>query len=408
MTVLVSTTERLASVSLFSGAGGLDLGLEDEGFTTGVFVEVNRDCGATLEANRSLFRAPLAPILGDITTLSAEDVLGAAGLSRGEVALVAGGPPCQSFSTAGRRASVCDPRGSLFNDFVRMVEGIQPRFFVLENVRGILSAALKHRPLHLRGGSNPPLQDDEELGSFLRKLVLPALRERLGYEVVYGLVNAADYGVPQMRRRTLFIGSRDRELGSLGCWPEEMPLTEIMPPTHGAAPGLEPWPTLGDALRGLVEKRPEFVRYSAGREAVLKLVPPGKNWRHLRDTRGDGFLREVMGGAYDAGGGKVGFWRRLSFDKPSPTVPASPIQKGTCLCHPVRTRPLTVREYARVQQFPDDYVLTGSVSAKYTQIGNAVPVGLARAIGRALRRIMAGTERTSRRDVAHTGAAARS
>ena len=388
MTVLVSTAERLASLSLFSGAGGLDLGLEAEGFTTGIFVEVNRECRATLEANRSLFSAPLAPILGDITTLSAEDVLGAAGLSRGEVTLVAGGPPCQAFSTAGRRASVCDPRGSLFNDFVRMVEGIQPRFFVLENVRGILSAALKHRPLHLRGGSNPPLHDDEELGSFLRKLVLPALRERLGYEVVYGLANAADYGVPQMRWRALFIGSRDKELGSLDSWPEEMPLTEIVPATHGAAPGLEPWLTLDDALRGLAEERPEFVRYSPKREAVLKLVPAGKNWRYLRDTRDDGYLRDVMGGAYNAGGGKVGFWRRLSFDKPCPTVPASPIQKGTCLCHPVHTRPLTVREYARVQQFPDDYLFTGSVSAKYTQIGNAVPVGLARAVGLALRNVM--------------------
>jgi DNA (cytosine-5)-methyltransferase 1 len=135
-------------------------------------------------------------------------------------------------------------------------------------------------------------------------------------------------------------------------------------------------------------------------------VPPGKNWRYLREKYGHGYLREVMGGAYNSDGGKVGFWRRLTFDKPCPTVPASPIQKGTSLCHPLETRPLTVREYARVQQFPDRYIFKGTTSAKYVQIGNAVPVGLGRAVGTAVSRIIArGSEIRDRRGTYATAAA---
>lgn len=401
--------EILTNISLFSGAGGLDLGLEAEGFATPVFVEIDRYARATLEANLHLLHCPEARLLGDITELSPQDVLDAAGLCPGEATLVAAGPPCQSFSTAGRRGSITDPRGSLFSHFVEVLEGIRPRFFLLENVRGILSAALKHRPLHLRGPGNLPLDEDEELGSLLRKVIIPGLRERLGYEVVYGLVNAADYGVPQVRRRALFLGSRDAEFGSHRWLPGAMPLAELMPPTHaeGLVLGRRPWLTLRDALTELAENEPEYVRYSRGREAALERVPPGKNWRYLRDTYGHEYLKEVMGGAYDAGGGKVGFWRRLTFDKPCPTVTASPIQKGTCLCHPVETRPLTVREYARAQQFPDEYVFAGPISSRYSQIGNAVPVGLARAVGRALRKVMARSEGAREQGVAHAGAAAK-
>lgn len=400
--------KKPTNISLFTGAGGLDIGLEKEGFATPILVEVDRSARETLKANRHLFRCPQARLLGDISQLSPQDVLEAAGVKRGGPTLIAAGPPCQSFSTAGRRGSINDPRGGLFNHFVRMVEGIQPRFFVLENVRGILSAAIRHRPLHLRGRGNHPLEEDEELGSLLRMIILPALRRRLGYEVVYGLVNTADYGVPQVRRRTLFLGSRDGEFGSREWSSDEMPLEELMPPTHSeeSVRGRERWLTLGDALESLREDQPEFIPYSPARKRVLELVPPGKNWRHLRDTQGHEYLRKVMGGAYDAGGGKVGFWRRLTFDKPCPTVIASPIQKGTCLCHPGETRPLTVREYAKVQQFPDEYVIMGSTASKYTQIGNAVPVGLGRAIGRALRGLMTESEESREPGVAHARATA--
>ena len=379
------------NISLFSRAGGLDIGLEAEGFKTLALVEVDRVAQRTLEANRHSCNYPKFRLFGDINRVSVKELLEAAALEPGQATLVSAGPPCQSFSTAGRRGSITDPRGGLFHHFVRMVEGIQPRFFVMENVRGILSAALRHRPLHLRGPDSPPLSEKEELGSLLRTVILPALRKTLGYEVVYGLVNAADYGVPQMRRRVFFLGSRDGEFGSREWSPDEMPLTKLTPPTHSKEQidGREPWLTLGDALEGICEQEPKFTPYSPSRKRVLELVPPGKNWRYLRDTYGDGYLRDVMGGAYGAGGGKVGFWRRLTYDAPCPTVPTSPIQKATSLCHPEETRPLSVQEYARVQQFPDDYAFSGSTPKKYTQIGNAVPVGLARAVGRALNRVIA-------------------
>lgn len=385
------------SVSLFTGAGGLDLGLELEGFSSRAFVEIDKDAQATLRTNRDLWSISDSPILGDVTNLTADEILHAAGLARAEATLVAGGPPCQSFSTAGRRGSVTDPRGTLLAHFARVIDGIKPRFFVFENVRGILSAAIQHRPLNLRIPGSAPLTNDEELGSVLKRIILPMLRDDLGYEVVYGLLNAADYGVPQTRQRVVFLGSRDREFGS-DRWPFlDMALPRLMTPTHSRSgeSGLERWRTLGDALADLEDPDDEFISYSANRRTVLDQVPAGKNWRHLRDTRGHDYLKTVMGGAYEADGGKVGFWRRLHFDRPSPTVPASPIQKGTCLCHPVETRPLSVREYARVQQFPDEYIFEGSIASKYRQIGNAVPVGLASAVGRALRGVMEGQRRVA-------------
>ncbi len=384
------------TISLFTGAGGLDLGLERQRFASRAFVEIDKDAQATLRKNRSFWMVPDAPILGDITCLDAEEVLKAAGLARGETSLLAGGPPCQSFSTAGRRASITDPRGSMFAHFARMVTGIRPRFFVFENVRGILSAAIRHRPLHQRDDSSPALSPDEELGSVLRKVILPLLREEVGYEVVFGLANAADYGVPQKRQRVFFLGSRDREFAS-DKWPFlDMALLRLMPATHSKTGGdLRKWQTLGDALKGLADPSPEFTPYSPTRKATLDLIPPGKNWRFIRDNYGDEMLREIMGGAYASNGGKVGFWRRLQFGVPCPTVPASPIQKGTSLCHPTETRPLSVREYARVQQFPDAYEFVGGVSSKYRQIGNAVPIGLGEAIGRALAGVMDGTLRVA-------------
>ena len=209
----------------------------------------------------------------------------------------------------------------------------------------------------------------------------------MGYQVSIGLLDAADYGVPQGRKRAIFIGSRDHELGE-NC--EEPELTDLLPVTHAKEPegGLRKWITLGTALEYLPRGESEGAMYSQARAEVLERVPPGANWRFLRDKYGEEYLRLVMGGAYESAGGKVGFWRRLAFDKPSPTLPVSPVQKATCLCHPEEIRPLNVREYARVQQFPDGYDLAGTTSAKYMQIGNAVPVELARAVGKGVARLL--------------------
>jgi len=369
--------KQLISISLFSGAFGLDLGLEQAGFKTVSVVEIDRSAAETIAVNRPELAE--SAIVRDVRKVTSSELLREGGrvmhlgrsLRAGEVDLVTGGPPCQSFSTAGRRQSIGDPRGSLFMDFIRVVREVQPRFFIMENVRGLLSAAVSHRPIDQRGQGFPPLKPEEEQGSALG-VVLQEM-QTLGYTVIHSLLEAADYGVPQNRQRVVFIGSRDNE-----------PIT-FPPPTHSReARGLPPWRTLRDALESLRETCPEFPPYNESRLQYLRLLTSGQNWKNLPEE----LKRQAMGGAYNSGGGKVGFYRRLSWDKPSPTVTTSPSQKSTDLCHPVELRPLSVREYARIQTFPDEWIFTGSVNARYKQIGNAVPVLLGKSLGNHLRSIV--------------------
>ncbi|XWK86303.1 MAG: DNA cytosine methyltransferase [Phormidium sp.] len=361
---------KAISISLFAGAFGLDLGLEQAGFHTISVVEKDRDATRTIALNRSHLQETAVP--REIEKVSSQDLLAEGGkvlkldraLRPGEVDLVTGGPPCQPFSTAGKRGSVIDPRGSLFMDFIRIVKEVQPRFFLMENVRGLLSAPIRHRPINQRGKNHPTLEPDEMSGAAL-KVVLTEMKE-LGYSVVYNLLEAADYGVPQNRERVIFIGSRDDESVTF-------PLAKYC--QNGKS--LPKWRTLRDALTGLIDPELEFIAYSESRLKYLKLLKEGQNWRDLPKE----LIKEAMGGAYDSGGGKVGFYRRLSWDKPSPTVTTSPHQKATDMCHPVELRPLSVRECAKIQTFPDDWIFHGSVTSKYKQIGNAVPVLLAKEIG---------------------------
>ncbi len=348
---------------------GLDLGLEQAGFDTRAAVEVDKSARQTISTNANRLGQKIA-VFENVTTVSASDILEATNLRVGEVTLVSGGPPCQPFSTAGKRGTLNDPRGSLFRDFLRLVEGLQPRFFVMENVRGLISAPLLHRPHAER---DTPLEPDEQAGSAFA--VILEEFSRIGYTFEFGLLNAADYGVPQTRDRVVILGSRDHE-------------TIALPrPTHSATGVRLPrWRTLRDALAGLHDPEPKFQAYSAARLRFLELVPEGGNWRSLPKD----LLPEAMGGAFTSGGGKVGFYRRLAWDKPSPTVTTSPAQKATDMCHPELNRPISVREAARIQGFPDDWQFCGSVSDQYRQIGNAVPVGLGHAIGQSLMQAMAG------------------
>lgn len=361
---------KAISISLFTGAYGLDLGLEQAGFHTVTVVEKDRDAVKTIALNRPFLQE--SAISREIQNITSQQLLEEGGrvlnlgraLQPGEVDLVTGGPPCQPFSTAGKRGSVMDPRGSLFMDFIRIVKEVQPRFFLMENVKGLLSAPLRHRPINQRGKDYPPLEPDEMPGSAL-KVVLSEMKE-IGYNVVYNLLEATDYGVPQNRERVIFIGSRDGETA-----------TFPIPKYCKDGQTLPKWRTLKDALTGLVDVEPEFMSYSENRLKYLRLLKAGQNWRHLPEE----LKKEAMGGAYNSGGGKVGFYRRLSWDKPSPTITTSPHQKATDMCHPVELRCLTVRESARIQTFPDDWIFYGSVSSKYKQIGNAVPVLLAKELG---------------------------
>ena len=390
------SNNRLTNISLFSGAGGLDIGLHQAGFLTKVCVENDSHCHVTLETNQHMLGREDMPVLGDITKLSPSDLLEYSGLRLGEVDLVSGGPPCQAFSTAGHRGSVSDPRGRLFLDFVKMVESIRPRFFVMENVRGLRSAALKHRPLNQRGNDFPDLSEEEGLGSMLKLGILPEF-QRIGYQVVWGVLNALDYGTAQDRERMLFIGSRDGELSS--GMEGLLDLSTVVPPMYSRdlSDGRPPVKVLRDVIWDLEDDPGPFMPYSPNRAKVFERIPEGQNWRWMRDS--DDFsqqeLEDFMGGAYRSTCGRVGFWRRLSWDKWSPTLTTSPVQKATGLCHPTKDRPLSVREYARIQGFPDYWTFSGPVASQYRQIGNAVPVELAASVGKAVAALIGAREPVS-------------
>jgi DNA (cytosine-5)-methyltransferase 1 len=359
---------QLPVISLFSGALGLDLGLEQAGYTIATAVECNRFAIQTIKQNRG--DVPL--IEEKIEDVPTGDILKKADLKVGEAVVLTGGPCCQSFSTAGQRGSVSDPRGSMFRQFVRVVNEARPRFFIMENVKGVLSAAVKHRPLKERGPGYPPLKPDEELGSAFR-LILKELKST-GYHITFDVLNAADFGVPQTRERVIFVGSRDGE-------PVEMP-----EPIHAREPtgGLKPWVTLREALHGLEDPKPAYSELLESKKRYLKLIPAGGNWRDLPKR----LHATALGGAYASWGGRGGFLRRLAWDRPAPALTTRPDSKATMLCHPRKLRPLSVAEYTRLQQFPDDWRFAGGVPQQYIQAGNAVPVGLGNAIGVALRKAM--------------------
>ena len=356
---------KIPVVSLFSGAMGLDLGLEAAGFEVVLAVECDAQAVETIKQNR-----PDLPVIHRrIETVTSEEILKAAGLKPGGNFVVCGGPSCQSFSTAGQRRSLADPRGSLFHHFVRIVRETRPKFFAMENVRGMLSAALKHRPLDQRGPGNPPLEPDEELGSAFRVIVDDL--KALGYYVTFDLLNSADYGTPQVRHRLIFLGSREGK----GI--------AIPKPTHhmNGENGRAPWTTVRQVIGQLKEESHEGYSLRETEAKYLVHVPEGGNWKDLPEE----MQREALGGAFVSWGGRSGFFRRLAWDKPSPALPTQPYFRATMLCHPEALRPLSIKEYARIQQFPDSWKFAGSVSSRYRQIGNAVPVGLGEAIGRAIK-----------------------
>lgn len=352
-------------ISLFSGAMGLDLGLEAAGLRTAVAVEKSKMAVETIKLNRG----DEFPIFEEaIEGVETHEILDFAELRVREAFALTGGPCCQSFSTVGKRRSLGDVgRGTLFRHFKRIVSEAQPRFFIMENVNGMLSAAERHRPLDKRGPGYPPLAPDEELGSALK--VIRAELAELGYYVIFGLVNCADYGVPQKRLRLVFIGSRDGE--------------DIMIPkrTHSekGENGTERWVTLKEAIAG-IKGKPEFMQFKEERAKLLGLLKAGQNWRSLPKA----LQRAALGAAADTWGGRSGFCRRLMWDKPAPTLTTDPIGRATTLCHPEELRPLSVQEYAKLQQFPDDWKFAGLTSQKYIQIGNAVPTGLGLIIGKML------------------------
>ena len=345
-------------ISLFSGAMGLDIGLQQAGLNVAIGQDFEPACVETMRANGHKVLG------GDIREIKPETLLEMTGLRVGEPFLVCGGPPCQPFSTAGKRLGINDPRGSLFMDYIRMIDYIRPRFFIMENVKGIMSSPLKHVPSTERDENDP----EQRLGTVLD--VILSEFNKLGYKTVYGILDAVNYGVPQFRERFVLIGSRDHEDIFLPV------------PTHFQMHQNENyrWKTVGETIKDIENEEGECGSLTPERKKYLKMVPEGGNWKDLPKD----IVEKAMGGAYKSGGGKVGFYRRLSYSQPAPTITTAPAQKATMLCHPVKDRPLSVHEYARIQQFPEDWIFIGTTAAKYKQIGNAVPIGLAKAIGKAV------------------------
>ena len=362
--------------SFFSGAMGLDLGLEAADVAPTLAVEIDPTFCRSIRANRP----QLDLIEGDVSKLSAKNLRDRTEFD-GEVFLVAGGPPCQPFSSGGKRAALSDPRGNLIYEYFRLIAEVRPRYFVLENVANLTTAALRHRPIAERPGKHWSLKQysgsmnrdadgalaldaDELSGSALRQIIKDATA--LGYHISFGVVDAADYGAPQHRLRFVMLGSRDH------------PPAALPSPTHG--PSARPYVTVRDAIFSLRDDPGAHSDYTEGVRRFFAMVPEGGNWRSLPLD----IQRLAMGKSFDSGGGKTGFFRRLSWDRPAPTITGRANRKGSALCHPEQVRPISVSEAAALQGFPADWMFIGAMNAQYMQIGNAVPVPLGKAIGAAI------------------------
>lgn len=337
---------EFTSVELFAGAGGLALGMSKAGFKHVLLNEFDSSACKTLLKNRPQWNV----IEGDVRHVDFTPLCG-------KIDFLSGGFPCQAFSYAGKQGGFNDTRGTLFFELARAVKEIQPKVFMGENVKGLIS------------------HDNGRTLKTIRNTIA-----ELGYTLVEPQVlKAIMYQVPQKRERLILIAIRNDIADKVQFnWPS--PYERVM--------------NLRDALyRSVIYDSDvpmsEGVVYPEKKERVLRLVPMGGDWRNLPDD----VAREYMGGSYNLGGGKTGMARRLSLDEPSLTLTCSPCQKQTERCHPIETRPLTVREYARIQTFPDDWQFEGTISDRYKQIGNAVPVNLAWAVGRSLIRLFNDIER---------------
>lgn len=317
------------SIELFAGAGGLALGVEKAGFNTLGLIEFDKDAADTLKKNRPNWNV----INDDIANISCLDLEKYFSIKKGELDLLSGGAPCQAFSYAGKRLGLEDARGTLFYHYALFLEKLQPKMFLFENVRGLLT--------HDHGKTYSTMLD---------------IFTRAGYTIDKQVLNAWNYGVPQKRERLITIGIRNDLLGK----------TEYrFPKAHSYKP----------VLRDVLLDCPDGpgVPYGEKKRKIFELVPAGGYWRDIDPA----IAKEYMKSCWDMEGGRTGILRRMSLDEPSLTVLTSPSQKQTERCHPLEARPFTVRENARCQTFPDDWEFCGNVSAQYKQVGNAVPVNLA-------------------------------
>lgn len=331
---------QFTSIELFAGGGGLALGMHKAGFNHLLLNEFDKDACATLRANMPDWNV----LQGDIHDIDFSAY-------RDKVDFLSGGFPCQAFSYAGKRLGFEETRGTLFFELARAVKEVRPKVFMGENVKGLLE------------------HDNGRTLDTIRNVI-----SELGYTLLPPRVlRAVLYNVPQKRERLILIAIRN----------DIAPLVEFT------------WPSVCDDFRTLRDAfhagalysvdvpESECQKYPESKRKVMELVPEGGDWRDLPEN----VAKEYMKGSYNLGGGKTGMARRLAMDEASLTLTCAPAQKQTERCHPYETRPLSVREYARIQTFPDEWQFCGSLASQYRQIGNAVPVNLAWAIGRSLIRL---------------------
>ncbi len=333
----IKPTRNYKLIELFAGAGGLAIGLEKAGLDSVLLNEFDKSACATLRKNRPNWNV----IEGDVRNVDFTQYYR-------KIDLLSGGFPCQAFSYAGKKMGFEDTRGTLFFEFARAVKEVQPKIFIAENVRGLLN------------------HEDGKTLETIKNVI-----KELGYQLIEPKVlKAIFYKVPQKRERLILIGIRN-DLAKYVDFQWPSPFNKVL--------------NLKDALKAgelYATDVPDSAgqKYPKRKKEILDMVPQGGYWRDLPED----IQKEYMMKSYYLGGGKTGMARRLSWNEPSLTLTCAPAQKQTERCHPEETRPLTVREYARIQTFPDNWEFCGALTSQYKQIGNAVPVNLAHAIGRAL------------------------
>jgi len=337
--ILSAPKSKLTSIELFCGAGGLALGMHNAGINSKLLVDFDKSSINTIQSNRPNWNSLCVSVL-DINLHEYQ----------GKIDIMAGGFPCQAFSHAGKSLGFADTRGTLFYEYARLIEQVKPKLVIGENVKGLLNH-----------------DDGRTLATIVKEI------EDLGYIVQYKVLRSQFLDVPQKRERLIIFGLR-KDIDSQIYFPVEKDYMI----------------TVKAALRGVPDSPGQI--YSDTKKKIMEKIPQGGYWRDLPIE----MQKSYMGGSFYLGGGKTGMARRLSWSEPSLTLTCNPAQKQTERCHPSETRPLSVREYARIQTFPDDWEFSGSVSAQYKQIGNAVPVNLGYHIGLAARKMLGSVPRNAK------------
>jgi DNA (cytosine-5)-methyltransferase 1 len=324
--------EPYTFIEVCAGGGGLSTGLMKAGMTPLLLNDNNADCCRTLQKNHpgitvksgSMVNIDYTPYIGNVDLLT-------------------GGVPCQSWSQAGLRKGLDDPRGDLMNKFIDILHIVRPKMFMIENVKGLLT---------------------HDHGESIQKLLQSMNRAQL-YDIQYRCLDASKYNVPQKRERVFIVGVL-KSLHKKFEFPDPLPHNPVLKDALADVP-----PSMG-------------AKYPQEKARLFAMIPQGGCWVNLPEDE----QKRYLGKSYHSGGGKRGILYRLSMEKPSLTLLCTPSQKQTERCHPLEDRPLTVREYARIQTFEDSYEFIGSMSSQYKQIGNAVPVELAKQIGEAIIRTL--------------------